>query len=403
MDRAVRHLRQSSDPRGTRATLVLQSDDFIFTAEADESRGEGELSAIPVGSTVLVNGVCLTEIDSDGKMQSFRLLLGSPRDVRVVQKPSWLTPQRLLVGFAILCSVLILIVSWTVMLSRKNSALNYLIREREKAQVELQLAHDQLEQRVKERTAQLKFEITARKESELQFKGVLAERTRLAQELHDTVEQTLTGIALQLDTAAKLYERDPNSALYHLELARNLMAMSQVEVRRSVWDLRCRALAQFDLAGALTDGARQITSGTGMQVELETKGPARLLPEVVEENLLRIGQEALTNVIKHSRANLARIELEFGAERVVLQIKDNGIGFTPESAVGPNEGHFGLLGMSERAKRLEGQLKVWSAPGTGTTVRVEIPLEPPAQSHDVALTQAQHAYEEASENSSAHS
>lgn len=404
MDRAVRHLRrQSPDPMGTRTTLVLQSDNFIFTAEADEPRGDGELSAIPVGSTVLVNGVCLTEIDSDGKMQSFRLLLGSPRDVRVVQKPSWLTPQRLLVGFAILGSVLILIVSWTVMLSRKNSALNYLIREREKAQVELQLAHDQLEQRVKERTAQLKFEITARKESELQFKGGLAERTRLAQELHDTVEQTLTGIALQLDTAAKLYERDPNSALHHFELARNLMAMSQVEVRRSVWDLRCRALAQFDLAGALADSARQITNGTSMQVELETKGPARLLPEVVEENLLRIGQEALTNVIKHARANLAKIELEFGPEQVVLQITDNGIGFAPESAVGPNEGHFGLLGMSERAKRLEGQLKVWSAPGTGTTVQVEIPLEPPAQSHDTALAQTQPAYEEAIEDSSPHS
>jgi signal transduction histidine kinase len=335
-------------------------------------------------------------------MKSFRLLLRSPSDIRVVQQPSWLTPQRLLVGVAILGSGLILIVSWTVMLSRKNSALNYLIRERERAQGELQLAHDQLEQRVKERTAQLKFEITARKESELQFKGGLAERTRLAQELHDTVEQTLTGIALQLDTAAKLYERDPNGALHHLELARNLMSMSQVEVRRSVWDLRCRALAQFDLAGALADSARQMTHGTSMRVELETKGPARLLPEVVEENLLRIGQEALTNVIKHSRANLAKIELEFGPEQVVLQITDNGIGFASESAVGPNEGHFGLLGMSERAKRLEGHLKVCSAPGNGTNVRVEIPLEPTAPPHAPATAQAQFVYEEATENSSAH-
>jgi hypothetical protein len=77
---------------GARTTLGLQSDNFIFTAEADEAQGEGELSSILVGSTVLVNGVCLTEIDSDGKMKSFRLLLGSPRDVRVIQKPSWFTP-----------------------------------------------------------------------------------------------------------------------------------------------------------------------------------------------------------------------------------------------------------------------------------------------------------------------
>src|ERR1019366_5149707 len=178
---------------------------------------------------------------------------------------------------------------------------------------------------------------------------------------------------------------------------------------RARWrrDVRCgicaAALAQFDLAGALAASARQITSGTGVQAELETKGPARLLPEVVEENLLRIGQEALTNVIKHARANLAGIELEFGAEQVTLQIKDNGIGFAPEHAVGPNEGHFGLLGMSERAKRLEGHLKVWSEPGKGTAVRVEIPLEPPAQSNSAALAQAQYAYEEAREDSSSRS
>ena len=403
MDRAVRHMRrQSTDPMGTRTTLVLQSDNVIFTAEADEPQGESELSSIPVGSTVQVNGICLTEIDSDGKMKSFRLLLGSPGDVWIVLKPSWLTPQRLLVGFAILCSVLIIIVSWTVMLSRKNSALNLLIREREKAQVELQQAHDQLEHRVRERTAELKFQITARKESELQFKGVLAERTRLAQELHDTVEQTLTGIALQLDTAAKLYERDSNSALHHLELARNLMAKSQVEVRRSVWDLRCRALEQFDLAGALKASAQQIANGTSIQVELKTKGSARVLPEVVEENLLRIGQEALANLLKHSRAGRAKIELKFAAEQVVLQIEDNGVGFALENAVGPNEGHFGLLGMSERAKRLGGRLTVDSAPGKGTTVRVEIPLEAPAQPRAAALSQAQYAYEEAREDSSAH-
>src|SRR5882724_12703979 len=84
-----------------------------------------------------------------------------------------------------------------------------------------------LEDRVKERTAQLKFQKTARKESEVQFKAVLSERTRLAQELHDTLEQTLTGIALQLDTASKLFERNPDGAIRHLELARNLMGQSQ--------------------------------------------------------------------------------------------------------------------------------------------------------------------------------
>ena len=103
----------------------------------------------------------------------------------------------------------------------------------------------------------------------------------------------------------------------------------------------------------------------------------RGLPEVVEENLLRIGQEALTNVIKHSQATRVKIELAFQPRQAVLQVADNGIGFVPEQAVGPADGHFGLLGMSERAKRLGGQLELVSAPGKGTTVRAVIPSLPP--------------------------
>ena len=76
------------------------------------------------------------------------------------------------------------------------------------------------------------------------------------------------------------------------------------------------------------------------------------MPEVVEENLLRIGQEAITNVVKHSGASQAEIKLEFGARTVVLEIKDDGKGFMPENCVGPNDGHFGLLGISERSSVL---------------------------------------------------
>jgi len=262
------------------------------------------------------------------------------------------------------------------MVSRKNSVLNFLIREREKAQLALQQANDQLEERVKARTEQLKFQITARNESELQLKAVLAERTRLAQELHDTVEQTLTGIALQLDTAAKLHGKNSQDALSHLELARNLMGRSQLEVRQSVWDLRRLVQEQFDVSSALLENARQIMTGTNIHVALETTGQIRALPEFVEENFLRIGREAFINVIKHSQATLVYIQVEFDSRSVALQIHDNGLGFDPQHAVGPDQGHFGLLGVAERVKRLGGRFKLDSAPGKGTTVRVEIQLEP---------------------------
>ena len=109
-------------------------------------------------------------------------------------KPSWLTPQHLSIILGIAIVIIVVASSWIVMVSKRNSDFGYLIHERELDQKELQKAHDTLEWRVKERTEQLKFQITARKEAEVQFKAILIERTRLAKELHDTLEQTLLAL-----------------------------------------------------------------------------------------------------------------------------------------------------------------------------------------------------------------
>ena len=377
INRIVNEIQARANERSrTEIVFVLQNTNSVFTAKLMLPQKNSELTSIPIGSVVKVSGVCVTEMGDDGKIASFQILLPTAQDIRVVQKPSWFTPQHLLLCVGAVFSALFVISSWTIMVARKNSTLKLLIREKERAQTELQQAHDFLEQRVIERTAELKFHITAQKESEVQFKAILGERTRLAQELHDTLEQSLTGIALQLDTAAMLSQKNSNGATQPLELARNLIRQSQVELRRSVWDLRCRALEQFDLAGALQINSQQITQGTNVYVEFETKGNVRTLPEFVEENLLRISQEALTNVIKHANASRVKIELKFGSQTVVLQTTDNGQGFTPENRFGFRDGHFGLLGMSERAKRLGGQVHITSALGAGTIVRVEIPDDP---------------------------
>ena len=372
LERTVR--RSQITPGWPVVSLLLQAGDLGFSAEG-EVRSDATLASIPVGSIVEVTGVCFTESGEDKKVHSLQLLLADSGSVRVLSRPSWFTPQRLFVGVVVLFAVLVVAVSWSVTVSKKNSVLRELIRDRERAQLELQQAHDQLEERVRERTAQLKFQITARKESELQFKAILKERTRLAQELHDTLEQTLTGIALQLDTTSKLFETRPEGASYHLELARTLVSQSQVDVRRSVWDLRSRALEQFDLPGALSTSGRQLTDGTSVKLEVSANGRVRPLSETVEENLLRIAQEALANIIKHSGATAATIALDYGPQQVVLEIKDNGRGFEPQKSPGPGEGHFGLLGMSERVKRLGGNLSVSSEPGRGTAIRVEVPVE----------------------------
>lgn len=374
VDRLARGVGQTADAPVIQTTLELQNSNILFEAEKDTAEPNGFLTAIPIGSVVEASGICFLESDEDGKTKSIHLLLPTSHDVHILQRPSWLTPRHLLVSLAILSGVLLVAVSWSVMVSKKNSKLESLVVEKEAAQKELQQAHDLLEWRVAERTKQLKIEMTARKETELQFRAVLTERTRLAQELHDTLEQTITGIALQLDRVANHFEKNPENASRHLKLARNLTRQGQTDVRRSVWGLRSRAGEKFDLVNALNISSQQIAHGAEMQIHIETSGETIPLSEVFEENILRIAQEAITNAVKHSGANTVNVELQFSPQKVVLQIKDNGKGFDLETCEGPNEGHFGLLGIRERAERMCGEANISSAPGSGTCIRVEIPV-----------------------------
>lgn len=364
---------------GQTTILTLQSGGVVFSVEAFALGPNQALAQIPVGSTVEVDGICFMHIAEDGKLQSFQMFLPTAGDLRILRKPDWLTPQRMLIGVVILLAVWLRAIIWALRIIKRNIVLRELIREKEQAQTELQQANDLLDERVKERTAQLKFQITARKETELQYKAVLSERTRMAQELHDTLEQTLTGIRLQLDITSKLFAEKSDTSNHHLKLAHELVSQSQMEVRRSVWDLRSRTQEQFDLPGALATSSRQLLEGSKIHFEINTKGQVRPLPEIIEENLLRIAQEAMTNVMKHSEATAAGIELDYGPNNVTLRIRDNGRGFDLNQCAGPTEGHFGLLGITERTKRLGAALAVKTEPGAGTIVTVQIGVEQRSQ------------------------
>src|ERR1700722_964115 len=228
LNRYVRQDRQPiSGAMRLRTVLMMQSENLTFTAETESPEAKTDLAPLPIGGTLEVCGVCFTESGEDGKSRSFQILIPTGKAVRILAKPSWLTPQRLLTGLGVLLAVSVVGLGWTVMVSKKNATLKLLVQEKEKARLELRQAHDQLEERVKERTGQLKLQNTARKELELQSKATLAERTRLAQELHDTLEQSLTGVALQLDTTTRLFEKEADSAKRHLDLARTLVSESQ--------------------------------------------------------------------------------------------------------------------------------------------------------------------------------
>lgn len=207
-----------------------------------------------------------------------------------------------------------------------------------------------------------------------EFSLVLAERSRIARELHDTLAQGFAGIAFQLEAVATKLTEAPTQAQRHLNVALNMVRHSLSEARRSVMNLRSPALEAGDLASALRETATQMIADKEMQVCVETVGETRALPPKIEDQLLRIGQEAITNSFRHADAGLIQIRIEYATQRVVMLIEDDGRGFEIAELAHANGEHFGLLGMRERAKQMGADLTVESDPGVGTRVRVEVPL-----------------------------
>jgi signal transduction histidine kinase len=139
-------------------------------------------------------------------------------------------------------------------------------------------------------------------------------------------------------------------------------------------DLRSSVLEGQDLATALESGARVWTAGSGVEATVDADGQPGELPQTMEQHLLRIAQEAVTNVLKHAGATKIAIRLRTAERKLCLRIKDNGRGFEEQDVFSSLGGHFGLIGMRERAERLGGELRLESRPGGGTEVEVTVPL-----------------------------
>jgi signal transduction histidine kinase len=206
------------------------------------------------------------------------------------------------------------------------------------------------------------------------FSLILEERARIAREIHDTLAQGFVGISSQLEAVAAGMPDGDGTARKNLTIAQKMARHSLTEARRSVMDLRASVLEGQDLGAALRAGASMWTAGSGVEIEVSVSGGGSVLPEDAEQHLLRIAQEAVTNALKHSGASKIRVDLEVNGGKIVLRVKDNGRGFEGQKAFSPAAGHFGLLGMRERAERLHGELRVQSRPGEGAELEVLVPL-----------------------------
>jgi signal transduction histidine kinase len=206
------------------------------------------------------------------------------------------------------------------------------------------------------------------------FALVLEERTRLAREIHDTLAQNFIAISSQLDTMAAKFNGDLEAARRHLDLARKMTRHSFTEARRAVMDLRASELEGRDLPTALVSAANRWVAGTPLSIQVQASCPNVKLPSDLAQNMLRIAQEAVTNTMKHANARTIWVALGSEDRILRLRVKDDGKGFEPPKVFNLAGGHFGILGMGERAQRFGGEFRIDSRPGVGTEIEVIVPL-----------------------------
>lgn len=205
----------------------------------------------------------------------------------------------------------------------------------------------------------------------LMQEAVERERKRMALELHDTVCQAHAGTIMHLELAGDSLSENP-AAHAHVHRALQLVRGSMTEMRCALWDLYPEELQTVDLKNAIENLARDLASDNGLSVQFSLDGTIRRLPLEIERGLLRISQEAVSNVVKHAKAREVRIDLFLDSERARLSVKDDGQGFQPDL----NAGSFGLTSMQNRTKALGGIWTIHSEPGRGTEVHASIPIPP---------------------------
>jgi signal transduction histidine kinase len=209
--------------------------------------------------------------------------------------------------------------------------------------------------------------------------GVLAERERLAREIHDTLAQGLSSIQLLLRATGRALPGRPDVAARHVEQARQAAVDNLAEARRFVAALAPPALDDTTLAGALERLCATTSARHRLTARFHLTGEATPLPTVHEVALLRIAQSALANTVRHAHADAAEVTLSYLGDHVAVDITDDGTGFDPARlpAPDPESGGFGLAAMQARARALGGTLTVESAPGRGTALAARLPLRQP--------------------------
>ena len=343
--------------RGRVATITQETDAISeitvvhpkFTVTADLSEIADGLADIPKpGDEVEICGLLLCEDDHPSlgspvpRLRSHLLLPRTARDFTLLSRQSQWSQARVMSVVGTLAGVILLFFVF-----------NYLLRRT-----------------VERRSAALFNEHAGRIRAETKVE----ERTRLSVELHDSVSQMLTGIALQIDAAVRANRGENLPVAKFLDLGAHMLASCRKELQSCLWELRSRTFAERDMTEAVRKTIEPFVQSVRVQTRFNV--PRDRFSESTAHAVLKIVRELVANAVRHGQAKSVRIAGECHGSTVRFSVRDDGCGFDAATAPGPAKGHFGLHGIRERIKSFKGALDVRSEPGHGTEVTVTLNINP---------------------------
>ena len=323
--------------------LLLENDGLTIQIDCSNAP---DASMIQLGSVVSATGVCV--LDSDiwrpsapfPKNKNLFLVARGPDDIVVLARPPWWTPAKFIAAASVMGGVIVLILIW-------NASLRVLVRRRTREAIKAQ---------------------ERKLESELR----VAERTRLAADLHDSFSQNLSVIGYHVAALQTSLAGADEASSGRLSTVAKMIKSCLTDLRRCLWDLRNDVLDEPDFAEAIRRTVEPVARDAELHIRFD--GRRALLSDATAHALLNVVRELVANAVSHGGAKNVRIAGEVHAGGLSLSVRDDGCGFAPDQRPGTGEGHFGIDGIKARLERIGGTLTIESSPGKGTKVAVDISM-----------------------------
>ena len=306
--------------------IILDAESFEIPI--DVSAAPETAASIAIGSRIAVTGRCLLLTDigkrlyGASKIKGIALVVRKPADIVILSRPPWWAPARLAILITVLALALVGVAIWNL---------------------------------IQRHLARLK----------------IAERTRLAVEIHDTLSQNLAGVACQVSAGNLTLDEDPKTAKPFIDAAEKMLQSCRTELRNCLFDLRSDMLEEPTFEQAIYKALNRLTEETAVSVRFTARRSD--FSDTVAHSILSVIRELTANAVRHGNATAVRIAGCTDKGLLLFSVTDNGSGFDPQHCAGIPEGHFGLSGIRDRLKRLNGEIAISSAPCKGTRAVVTVP------------------------------